>query len=295
MSKTNTWQDYTRGRAGMRHTVVGTLKVRERVWSPQLKNRRDIFVHLPASYELGRRRYPVLYMHDGQNLFDEDTSYAGEWHVDETMQKLGRLGIEAIIVGVPNMEDERLSEYSPFHDAHFGPGRGRRYLSFLAETLKPLIDRDFRTLPQRQHTGLMGSSMGGLISLYGFFHCHDVFGFAGVMSPSFWYANRAIFAYVEQAPYVPGKIYLDVGTREYGGSITEKAARRQSRRHYAGVRRMKRILVKKGYRLRNELLVVEERGAGHNEPSWARRLPLALSFLLDENDRATPAGQNGQR
>lgn len=284
MSKANTWKDYIRRGAAARHSVVGTLKVRERVWSPQLKNRRDILVHLPDSYERDRRRYPVLYMHDGQNLFDENTSYAGEWRVDETMQRLARMGVEAIIVGVPNMEDERLAEYSPFDDAHFGPGYGDQYLAFLAETLKPLIDRDFRTLPGRRHTGLMGSSMGGLISLYGFFRCHEVFGLAGVMSPSLWFANRAIYTYVEQAPYVPGKIYLDVGTREYGGSVTEKAARRQSRRHYAGVRRMKRILVKKGYRLRRELLVVEERGAGHNEPSWARRLPVALRFLLATDD-----------
>ena len=295
MSKTNLWQDYRRAHPAAGHTVVGTLKVRERVWSPQLRNRRDILVHLPPSYEQGRRRYPVLYMHDGQNLFDEHTSYAGEWHVDETMQTLGRYGIEAIIVGIPNMEGKRLTEYSPFDAPDHGRGQGDRYLSFLAETLKPLIDRDFRTLKDRRHTGLMGSSMGGLISLYGFFHCQKVFGFAGVMSPSFWYANRAIYAYVQQAPYVPGKIYLDVGTREYGGSVTEKAARRQSRRHYAGVRHMKRILVRKGYRLRRELLVVEERGAGHNEPSWARRLPLALRFLLFDDDTAGSGNENGRR
>lgn len=279
--KKHNWQDYKTTQPEGNHTVVGTVKIRERVWSPQLRNRRDIYVYLPRTYKDERRRYPVLYMHDGQNLFDESTSYAGEWRVDETMERLSHIGIEAIVVGVPNMEKERLLEYSPFDDKRFGPGRGDRYLSFLADTVKPLIDRDFRTLDERRHTGVMGSSMGGLISLYAFFRRPRVFGFAGVMSPSFWYANRAIYAYVEAAPYIPGRIYLDVGTREYGGSVTEKAARRQSRRHYAGVRRMKRILVKKGYRLRRELLVVEERGAGHNEPAWARRLPMALQFLIE--------------
>lgn len=278
--KKHNWQDYNTGHPNGNHTVVGTLKVRERVWSPQLKNRRDIYVHVPPSYEQGRQRYPVLYMHDGQNLFDESASYAGEWRVDETMERLSDMGIEAIIVGIPNMEKARLQEYSPFYDRRFGAGQGDRYLSFLTDTVKPLIDRDFRTLGDRQNTGIMGSSMGGLISLYAYFAKPNVFGFAGVMSPSFWYADRAIYAYIEEAPYVPGRIYLDVGTREYGGSVTEKAARRQSRRHYAGVRRMKRVLVKKGYRLRQELLVVEERGAGHNEPAWARRLPLALQFLI---------------
>lgn len=278
---TKNWHDYTsNGISDAGHTVVGELKVRERVWSPQLKNRRDILVHLPPSYAQGQRRYPVLYMHDGQNLFDEYKSYAGEWRVDETMHRLSTIEIEAIIVGIPNMEKQRLEEYSPFDDARHGPGRGDHYIAFVTDTIKPLIDRDFRTLSGRHHTGIMGSSMGGLISLYAFFHRPDVFGLAGVMSPSFWYANRAIYSYVEQADYVPGKIYMDVGTREYGGSVTEKAARRQSRRHYAAVRRMKRILVSKGYRPRRQLLVIEERGAGHNEPSWARRLPQALHFLL---------------
>lgn len=289
------WHDYAIGDdAHVGHTVTGVLKVRERVYSPQLKNRRDIFVHLPPSYtEETDRRYPVLYMHDGQNLFDEQKSFAGEWRVDETMQRLSAIQIEAIIVGVPNMEKERLAEYSPFDDPRHGPGRGDRYLAFLAETLKPMIDRDFRTLPAREHTGIMGSSMGGLISLYGFFHRPDTFGLAGVMSPSFWYANRAIYDYIEQVDYTPGKIYMDVGTREYGGSITEKAARRQSRRHYAAVRRMKRILVKKGYRPRRQLLVLEEQGAGHDEPSWARRLPFALHFLLSESGEPEPAMHDG--
>ena len=290
LNQMKNWQDYKAREPGANHTVVGNLKVRERVWSPQLKNRRDILVHLPPSYGEGQRRYPVIYMHDGQNLFDEASSYAGEWRVDETMQHLSNGGIEAIIVGVPNMEKTRLLEYSPFDDAHHGAGHGDKYLSFLVDTLKPLIDRDFRTHADRSHTGLMGSSMGGLISLYGFFRCRDVFGFAGVMSPSFWYANRAIFAYVQQAPYTPGKIYLDVGTREYGGSITESAARRQSRRHHAGVRRMKRLLAKKGYRPRRDLFVIEEPGAGHSEPAWARRLPLALQFLLTDSGVPEPAG-----
>ncbi len=291
MTTAKKWHDYTiNGAAEAGHTVVGDLKVRERVWSPQLRNRRDILVHLPPSYGEAQRRYPVVYMHDGQNLFDEYKSFSGEWRVDETMQRLSGAHIEAIIVGIPNMEKERLAEYSPFDDPRHGPGRGDSYLAFVTETVKPLIDRDFRTLSDRHHTAIMGSSMGGLISLYGFFRRPDVFGLAGVMSPSFWYANRKIYEYVEEAAFAPGKIYMDVGTREYGGSVTEKAARRQSRRHYAAVRRMKRVLVKKGYRLRHQLLVVEEVGAGHNEPSWARRLPLALQFLLSGLD--TPQATN---
>jgi predicted alpha/beta superfamily hydrolase len=245
-----------------------------------LQNYRDILVWLPTSYEDDSRRYPVIYMHDGQNLFDQATSFAEEWGVDETMQLLGAEGIEAIIVGIPNMGPQRLAEYSPFRDVFHGQGKGERYLSFLVDTVKPLIDRDFHTLPTATHTGIMGSSMGGLISLYGFFHHPEVFGFAGVMSPSFWFADRAIYDYVRRAPFVPGRVYLDVGTREYGGSFSEREARRRSRRYYASVRRMKRILVKKGYRPVTDLMSVEERWAAHDERAWARRLPDALRFLL---------------
>lgn len=274
------WQPYHKWKRGSAHTTVGHLQVREKVWSTHLKNSRTLVVYLPPSYEADEERgYPVLYMHDGQNLFDQSTSFSEEWHVDETMEGLSREGIEAIVVGIANT-GQRLAEYSPFADYHHGAGRGDQYLAFLADTVKPLIDRDFRTLPGREHTGIMGSSMGGLISLYAFFRCPHLFSFAGVMSPSLWYADSAIFPFIRRAPYVPGKIYLDVGTRELGGSPEKREARRRSRRYYASVRRLKRLLVKKGYRPRHTLLMVEEQWAGHHEPAWARRLPDALRFLL---------------
>ena len=131
-------------------------------------------------------------MHDGQNLFDEATSYNGEWQVDETMEALSQAGYPAIVVGIPNLGARRIEEYNPFPDPQHG-GQGQAYVAFIVETLKPLIDQQFRTLPDRLHTGIMGSSMGGLISLYAFFQHREVFGFAGVMSPSLWFAGRAIF------------------------------------------------------------------------------------------------------
>jgi len=274
------WHDYREQRNGRFHTVVGDVKLRERLWSPELRNQRDIAVYLPPSYRRdSERRYPVIYMHDGQNLFDQATSYAGEWQVDETMEKLAADGYEAIIVGIDNMGGKRIAEYGPFVDPFHGPGEGERYVAFLTETLKPQIDREFRTLLGPEFTGVFGSSMGGLISLFAFFYAPEVYGLVGAMSPSIWYADDAILGYVEEAPWNPGRIYLDAGTREYGG-FTEKGAKRQSRRYYARVRRLKRVLVRKGYRPIVDLLHVEEKWAGHNEPAWARRLPLALRFLL---------------
>jgi predicted alpha/beta superfamily hydrolase len=228
-------------------------------------------------------------MQDGQNLFDNATSYAGEWGVDETMESLSRSeGLEAIIVGIPNAGIDRLDEYTPFHDRRLGGGRGDRYVRFLTESLKPRIDADFRTRPGRRYTGILGSSLGGLIALYGFFRFSSVFGFVGVMSPSLWFAGEAIFDYVERANYTPGKIYLDAGTREYGevyhGRVHRATA---SRRYYASVRRMKGILARKGYRPIRDMMHVEEKWASHSESSWGRRLPPALRFLLTEALRET--------
>jgi predicted alpha/beta superfamily hydrolase len=274
------WQDYSTFRQGQQHTVKGDVRVLDGLDSPQLNNRRHILVYLPPSYKQSSKHYPVLYMQDGQNLFDAATSFAGEWQVDETMEALSQEGLEAIVVGIPNMGEKRLDEYSPFHQLKLGGGSGDQNLSFLMETVKKLIDKEFRTCPDREHTAIMGSSLGGFISLYGFFRYPQVFGLVSIMSPAFWFARGAIYTYVENAPFTPGKIYLVVGTREHGGH--RSTMKSHSRRYYAAVRRMQRILVKKGYRPKRDLLYVEEKWAGHEEQAWARRLPNAIRFLLQD-------------
>ncbi len=261
------WQDYATHYGTPLHTVVGAVKVLKEVWSPELSNHRDIFVYVPPSYEKGRKRYPVIYMQDGQNLFDEMTSYAGEWKVDETLETVSQRGIAAIIVGIPNIGAGRNDEYSPFVDPSHGGGRGEAYAEFIVNTLKPIIDRDFRTLTDQQSTGIVGSSMGGLISLYAFFRHPETFGFVGTMSPSLWFANKAIFSYLCEAPFVTGKVYLDVGTEEGKNTL-------------ADARRLQTFLLARGYRVGKDLLYVEESGAGHSEAIWAGRLRPMLRFLL---------------
>lgn len=280
------WQAYLETRNGHAHTVSGNLRVLPDVESASLGNKRDILVYLPPSYESSRHRYPVLYLHDGQNLFDAITSYAGEWQVDETMEALSQEGIEAIVVGIPNTGVTRINEYSPFHSPAYGRGRGDLYLDFVIDQVKSLVDAEFRTISGPIHTGIMGSSMGALISLYAFFRRPEVFGFAGAMSPSLWFAKNAIFNTVRNAPANAGRLYLDAGTREYGGdSIWSLILPFHSRRYYASVRRMYRLLVKKGYRPRRDVLYVEEKGAAHNEAAWARRLAPAIRFLLDSPEK----------
>lgn len=273
-----TWLDYCETRAA--HTVTGKLRLLPDVYSPQLDNRRDLLVHLPTEHGVTDRRYPVLYMHDGQNLFDAHTSFAGEWEVDETMAALEAEGLAAIIVGLPNAGAARMSEYSPFPGKSGFNGRGDAYLRFIVETVKPLIDAHFQTLPDRAHTGLMGSSMGGLISLYGYFSQPEVFGLAGVVSPSLWVAGRAMFPYIERQPYRPGRLYMDCGTAEDPSRLRRWLPRAwRSTSMDEDARHMRDLLRRKGYH-NNSLHYVEEIGGAHNEATWARRLPDALRFLL---------------
>jgi len=250
------WKDYTSPSGANGHAVIGALKVLPSLYSTQLANRRDILVHLPSAYARGDRHYPVIYMHDAQNLFDPATSFAGEvWHVDSALAALGYQGLEAIVVGVPHAGEQRMHEYNPFD-------RGDAYLAFIVHTLRPIINQDFRTLTARSHTGIMGSSLGGLISLYAFFRHPHVFGLAGALSPAFWVQRGLIYDYVRAAPFSPGRIYVD------NGSLENNAQGMYDR------------LLDKGYRADLDVKYVREEGGMHRESAWARRLPDALRFLL---------------
>lgn len=247
--------------------IVGHVRVLPAVRSPQLGNTRDIQVYLPPSYRTSGRHYPVVYMHDGQNLFDPHSSFAGEWGVDETLERLGPQGVETIVVAIPNMGGERCHEYSPWKDARAGGGQGDAYLAFIIETLKPRVDGRFRTRREREHTGIMGSSMGGLISLYGFLRHPEVFGFCGAMSPSLWFADRAIFDDVESLHRWFGRIYVDIGTEE-------------GHRHVRNTQQMARLLRTKCPYPRDQLLCIVDEGAHHSEQAWAARFEAAVRFLL---------------
>jgi len=250
------WKDYTSPSGANGHTVIGTLKVLSGLYSTQLANRRDILVHLPPSYGTGERHYPVIYMHDAQNLFDPATSFAGEvWHVDSALTALSYQGLEAIAVGVPHADEQRMHEYNPFD-------RGDAYLAFIVDTLRPIVNQDFRTLTERSHTGIMGSSLGGLISLYAFFRHPHVFGLAGALSPALWVQRGRIYEYVRTAPFSPGRVYLDNGSQEGSAQGIYDSLR------------------DKGYRADLDVKYVREEGGIHRESAWARRLPAALRFLL---------------
>ncbi len=267
------WLPYDVVYAGADHTVVGTVRVLQQVCSPQLANRRDIVVYLPPSYMFSERRYPVLYMQDGQNLFDAATSYSGEWHVDETMEALAVRDLEAIVVAIPNAGIERIDEYGPFVDRHGRGGRGSLYVRWIVETLQPLIDRSFRTLLQARYTGIMGSSMGGLISMYAWLEHPERFGFAGAMSPSLWFGQREMLRMLRAASTIPGRMYLDVGTGESVMMVKD-------------VRSARGVLRRKGFD-EHSLRYVEALDAPHHESAWGSRFGAAVEFFLEnvEEDR----------
>jgi len=262
------------------HTLTGDIRFHKAFHSNILNNNRDVIVYLPPVYEAHKeKRYSVLYLHDGQNLFDGATSFipGQEWRMDETAQSLIAAGkIEPlIIVGIYNTGKDRVDEYTPAPDAKYKiGGKADLYGRMLVEELKPFIDANYRTLSDARHTGLGGSSLGGLVSLYLGLKYSDVFGLIAVVSPSVWWANNYIVKYVEaEKKRPPIRIWLDIGTKE-GGNAEE------AQRTLDGSRFLKVTLVRKGWRLEKDLKYFEAEGAEHNERAWAARFESILEFLF---------------
>lgn len=242
-------------------TVVGDVRVLRG------GDERDLFAYLPPSHGTGAR-FPVVYMLDGQNLFDDATAHSGvEWRVDETMEELAHEGLEAIVVGIPAAPgDERRVEYSG--------DKAAQHLSFVADTVRPLVEMSFDVDARREARGIAGSSLGGVASLHAVYTRPETFGFAGVFSPAFWWTgDDRWFELVERTPAPDARIYLDVGDAEMQED-------EQTRRRYVdGFERMAALLRQQGFDDRS-LRTMFDRGGAHHETDWARRLPDALRFLL---------------
>jgi predicted alpha/beta superfamily hydrolase len=235
--------------------------------------KHDLIVYVPPMYDAQPdRRYPVLYMQDGQNLFDPETSFikGNYWRMGETADELILSGqIEPlIVVGIYNTGVHRINEYTPLEDKRLGGGRADAYGQMLVEELKPFIDHAYRTLPGAENCGMGGSSLGGLVSLYLGLRYTWVFSKLAVMSPSVWWHSRAILKTVAQITRKPElRIWLDVGTRE-------------GRRALPDVRALKRDLIKKGWKRGKDLAYTEAQGGEHSEWAWAQRVAPMLKFLF---------------
>jgi predicted alpha/beta superfamily hydrolase len=262
------------------HTLTGEFRYHKNFHSAFLPaSDRDLIVYLPPGYERdAQRRYPVLYLHDGQNLFDGATSFikGQEWRIDETAEALIRAGqIEPlIIVGIYNTK-ERIDEYTPARDPKYKMGgRADLYGRLLVEEVKPFIDSHYRTLKDARHTGLGGSSLGGLVTLYLGLKYPRVFTRLAVVSPSVWFANRDILRDVLTLKTKPSlRIWVDIGTSEGGDEVEALQTRDDARL-------LRDALVAKGWREGSDLSYAEAEGAKHNEAAWAARVEPMLKFLF---------------
>jgi len=233
---------------------------------PQLGRRRRISVLLPHNYYTTTRQYPVLYLHDGQNLFDEYAPY-GNWGIDHTLQALSSAGYgEIIIVAIDHGGPLRIQEYLPYSTPRYSESEGNLYLSFMLEDLKPMIDNKYRVLTQREFTGIGGSSLGGLISLYaGFAHPH-IFGKKLIFSPSLWISDEIYHMARTYIPAGPTDIYL------YAGGM-------ESANHYGQVLRLDTILQEKRKYDGFDLIFSHNPSGQHREIHWGEQFPLALKWL----------------
>lgn len=256
------------------HTLTGEFRRHRNFRSKFLAKDRDVLVYLPPGYDSNRpQRYPVLYLHDGQNLFDGATSFVPgmEWRVDETAQELINAGeIEPlIIVGIYNTGEQRVNEYTPTKDSvrNIG-GEADSYGRMIVEELKPMIDREYRTFADRAHTGLGGSSLGGLVSLYLGLRHPQTFGKLAVLSPSVWWDKRMILREVQSLKSKPAsRIWLDMGTKEGDRALSDVA-------------RLRDGLIKKGWKPGVDLIYFEATDGLHNEHAWGRALGQCLNIFF---------------
>lgn len=247
--------------------LPGVSLLPELVEIPGLQRKRQIRMYLPPGYATSGKRYPVLYMHDAQNLFDDATAFAGEWKVDETLDALSKEGkLELIVVGIDNGGDKRITELNAWDNARFGAAEGKQYTDFIVGTLKPAIDAKYRTLPDRAHTAIMGSSMGGLASHYAIAQYPQVFSKAGVFSPAYWTAAPS-FDFMAQHPLPKdARVYLLMGEKEGDSMVPD-------------VQRMAQVVEKSGHPAANTVLkIVPEQK--HNEAFWSGELREALLWMF---------------
>jgi predicted alpha/beta superfamily hydrolase len=257
----------------------GQLRKHEQFRSRFLRNQRDLIVYVPPGYdEQPHRRFPVLYLHDGQNLFDRATAFGGQdWNVHGAADYLIQGGaIEPlIIVGIYNTGKSRIYEYTPTKVPKLGGGRADRYAKFLMQEVMPFVQQQYRALPEPSQTGIGGSSLGGLVSLYIGLKHPQVFGKIAALSPSVWWNQRVILRLAAAAnPQPRPRIWLDIGTRE-GPKIVPD------------VEQFRDLLLKKGWREDQDLHYERVEGAEHNEAAWSQRVGPFLQFLYPAITRKT--------
>lgn len=231
-----------------------------------IKTRR-VAALLPHNYDRTDRHYPVLYLQDGQNLFDEYAPY-GSWGVDKKLALMAERGQgDIIIVAIDHAEEDRIKEFTPSSNTRLGSGHGKHYVRYLTEILKPYVDQHFRTLPTRQHTGIGGSSMGGLISIYAGLMYPEVYSKLMIFSPSLWVAPKIHFHSINFNNSQDTKIYL------YGGEA-------ESVNMIPNLKRFRTALEEQGTGARLQFELNVDPYGQHNETRWGEEFPRAVEWLF---------------
>lgn len=251
------------------HTIAGDVfQLDYNFYIPELNRTRRIWIYLPPDYFTSTNDYPVIYMHDGQNVFDYASSFAGEWDVDGSMENIFSLVEHScIVVAIANGEIDRIDEYSPWVHPSYGGGDGDLYAQFIVNELKPYIDANYRTKPERENTVIGGSSLGGLISYYMVLQYDEVFGKAILMSPSFWFADEVNTLASDFVKEYPFKIYITAGLYEDEDMVPD-------------IDEVVTALQESGFTDEEIISVIRSDGA-HSEWFWKREFDDAYYWLFD--------------
>ena len=231
--------------------------------APQLDTIKKIYVYLPLNYETSNKKYPVIYMHDAQNLFDDKTSYVGEWKVDETLDSLKA---NVIVIGIEHGNQKRLDELTPYKNEKYGGGKADLYLDFIVSDLKPFVDKTYRTKSNKSNTAIMGSSLGGLVSFYAGLKYPKVFGKVGCFSPSFWFSEE-IYNLTRETKKINTKIYFLCGDAESEEMVSD-------------MEKMENLLRDKRCDCLNLTKTIVVKEGKHNEKLWAKEFAKAYLWLF---------------
>lgn len=272
------WEDLGGGNNSTATSNVQILS--PNFFMPQLNRNRRIWLYLPPDYFTSTKHYPVLYMKDGQNLFDNQTSFSGEWQVDETLNNLFNQGdYGAIVVGIDNGGSERLNEYSPWVNAQYGGGQGDAYMAFVAETLKPYIDENFRTRPEPEMNALIGSSMGALIATYGACEYPNAFRKIGSFSPAYWFAFTPLTTYISSVPNLnQHRVYFVAGQNESSTMVPN-------------ITTIRTTMQNNGLTTNNTFTKIDANGT-HSESYWRNEFGAAYQWLFMEENLSVNKEEN---
>jgi len=262
-----TWEDLGAGNPSTAASNVQILSTDFAI--PQLNRTRKIWIYLPPDYQSSTKKYPVLYMQDGQNLFDNKTAYSGEWQIDETLNKLFSEGdYGAIVIGIDNGGEKRIDEYTPWNNPKYGGGEGDLYMQFIAETLKPYVDSHYRTRPEKEYNALIGSSLGALISNYGGVKYSKTFGKIGSFSPAYWIVSSQFNDFIEnsKADLSGTRIYFVAGATESTTMATDIAS-------------VNNAMTADGLKAENTFVKLDAYGQ-HNENYWKGEFAAAYQWLF---------------